>query len=96
MTKVGRRWRSSLFYKRSGTMQQRALGSKLWMIVQSICVCYAGQQLYGVMRKQVKRKRQELESRKKESDRVDTALEDSFPASDPPASCGSHAVVPVQ
>ncbi|WP_141734129.1 hypothetical protein [Oligoflexus tunisiensis] len=72
---------------------QKTLGGKLWSLVQYGCVLYVGQKMCSALARTIHAKREEIHSRRMESEKVDVASEDSFPASDPPAWGGGHAVV---
>jgi hypothetical protein len=76
-------------------MQNRSAGGRLWTVVQYACVLYVSQLLLSVAQKKYRAALEAQQLKQKEGDKVDLALEDSFPASDPPAYGGSHMVGPI-
>ncbi len=67
----------------------RSILGKAFSLMQYALLVYAGSWLLGVAQNKRQLVLEQKKAKKRASERVDTASEDSFPASDPPAWSGN-------
>jgi len=74
---------------------EKSIGGKAWSLVQVACVFYVGQQVLGGLVRKYSAALEAQKEKQKESDKVDLASDDSFPASDPPSYGGHTTAGPI-